>query len=364
MMPSFRNLNGALSSTTTQFCGQRFSGANSEDPLSEFLPEAGESPTGIMEIVPATFLTEAAPSLQPRNLRRARHTRTRVMERATTVYRTNAGRIVPVVQAVSRMLRNASLVLLRLNTCTQLPANSARYVSAVARVQRHGLTQCSAFYRALPIRLSAYQARFSGIDQAAVKSRLLSFGGGIAVGMAVIWAVDLQLLTNIAGVQKPPAAERIPVRPHDRVVGVPPGLSLPERPGQSIAFHPVAATLGPGARNASSRERPTSTTGVAAAPRVSVASTFTAAKPQEFRGTLAIDSVVPGAHVFINGDPIGRTPLLLKSVSIGSRAVRIEAPGYRTWSASVQVTANQQTRIRPRLDPVTTETRNNPSPGR
>jgi serine acetyltransferase len=62
--------------------------------------------------------------------------------------------------------------------------------------------------------------------------------------------------------------------------------------------------------------------------------------------------VVPGARVFINGQPVGVTPVVLKDVPAGSRAVRVEATGYGTWSASLQVTANRQTRVMAKLDRV------------
>jgi hypothetical protein len=42
---------------------------------------------------------------------------------------------------------------------------------------------------------------------------------------------------------------------------------------------------------------------------------------------------------------MGTTPLLLQAMPVGSRAIRVEAAGYDDWSASVQVSANQRTRV-------------------
>jgi hypothetical protein len=69
-----------------------------------------------------------------------------------------------------------------------------------------------------------------------------------------------------------------------------------------------------------------------------------------FRGSVAVQSEPQGATVFVNGLAVGSTPVVLKNLSIGSRAVRIEAPGYRRWSAAVRVIANQQTRVTARLE--------------
>jgi hypothetical protein len=57
-----------------------------------------------------------------------------------------------------------------------------------------------------------------------------------------------------------------------------------------------------------------------------------------------------GAQVFVNGQQVGSTPLVLNDLSVGSRAVRLEAQGYQSWSAAVRVVANEQTRVTVHLD--------------
>jgi len=69
------------------------------------------------------------------------------------------------------------------------------------------------------------------------------------------------------------------------------------------------------------------------------------AMASSYRGSLAVRSAPQGARVFVNGALVGSTPLQLDNLSVGSRAVRIEADGYERWSASTRIVANQQTRL-------------------
>jgi hypothetical protein len=68
-----------------------------------------------------------------------------------------------------------------------------------------------------------------------------------------------------------------------------------------------------------------------------------------FRGTLEFQSDPSGAQVVINGRMVGRTPLVLRDLAVGSRAVRLEAPGYQWWSAAVRVVAQETTTVTVRL---------------
>jgi hypothetical protein len=49
--------------------------------------------------------------------------------------------------------------------------------------------------------------------------------------------------------------------------------------------------------------------------------------------------------VFIDGKPVGATPLSLPEVPIGSHVVRLELPDHRIWSTTARVTAGQQARV-------------------
>ncbi len=67
--------------------------------------------------------------------------------------------------------------------------------------------------------------------------------------------------------------------------------------------------------------------------------------PTQYRGTLAVDSTPRGAHVFLNGQHVGATPLLLDQLPVGSRAVRVVMSDYRSWSRAIDVVADQRTMV-------------------
>jgi len=80
----------------------------------------------------------------------------------------------------------------------------------------------------------------------------------------------------------------------------------------------------------------------------------TASRPvagTRFYGSLAIDSIPVGARVFINGEPVGVTPLVLAEIPIGSRAVRLEADHHAPWSSTIRVVAGQQAHLSATLPP-------------
>jgi len=67
--------------------------------------------------------------------------------------------------------------------------------------------------------------------------------------------------------------------------------------------------------------------------------------------SLQVDSRPAGARVFVDGAPVGTTPLLLPDVSAGPHSVRIDLPGYRPWIASVTLTRGVRSRIGASLEP-------------
>lgn len=67
--------------------------------------------------------------------------------------------------------------------------------------------------------------------------------------------------------------------------------------------------------------------------------------PTRFYGSLVIDSTPVNARAFVNGQPVGTTPLMLTEVPVGSRAIRLEAEDHVTWSSTVRVVADQRTRV-------------------
>jgi len=75
------------------------------------------------------------------------------------------------------------------------------------------------------------------------------------------------------------------------------------------------------------------------------------ARPQEpaqnggYTGTLFIDSRPQGAAVLLDGHLVGKTPLRLPDVRIGSHVVRLELAEHQAWTASTRVTAGQESRV-------------------
>jgi hypothetical protein len=71
------------------------------------------------------------------------------------------------------------------------------------------------------------------------------------------------------------------------------------------------------------------------------------------RGELVVASQPEGAMVFINNDYAGQTPLVVRAMDIGSRAVRLRLEGYEPWSRGVRVVANESTTVTADLTRVT-----------
>jgi hypothetical protein len=69
------------------------------------------------------------------------------------------------------------------------------------------------------------------------------------------------------------------------------------------------------------------------------------AQQREFTGTLAIQSEPSGAATFIDRKYVGDTPITRRQWRAGSHAVRIEGPGYRRWTAAIDVTADRLTKV-------------------
>lgn len=68
-------------------------------------------------------------------------------------------------------------------------------------------------------------------------------------------------------------------------------------------------------------------------------------------GSLQVASRPSGAHVFVDDNLIGTTPLLLSSVAAGSRRLRIELSGYKIWTTSVQIEPSARFRVSANLEP-------------
>ena len=311
-----------------------------ENAMSQFLPEATEeapkgAATSIFQIVPATFLSDLPAAASQQATTRSRRTRT--------------GRVLVLMAMTANGLRGSIG-----RTAQLMNAASAHHMRAVARVFRDGVAdRCAALSHSVKIRPD-WRVTISPTPPPILSSRLASFSVGIAVGAVVMWSFALQPQTEVVTAQSTsPAADttvpfaEVPVT--TQALNMLPKELPPEPTSRPVSAVAVKATgVADGGSYPERRRAVTRPTAAASPPAVS---TRRAASPPvaRFRGTLAIDSEANGARVFINGEPVGVTPLVLNLPS-GSRAVRVEAEGYRAWSASLQVTANQHTRVMAKLD--------------
>jgi len=117
-----------------------------------------------------------------------------------------------------------------------------------------------------------------------------------------------------------------------------PASGQPPLDGALATASPVAPVGTASAKALGDRELPPATTTVSAKTR----------RPL-FRGSLVVNSRPSGAHVFLNGRSVGRTPLVLRNQAAGSRAVRVALDGYEPWSSAVQVIADTETHLRAEL---------------
>jgi hypothetical protein len=74
--------------------------------------------------------------------------------------------------------------------------------------------------------------------------------------------------------------------------------------------------------------------------------------PVTFTGTLFVDSHPQGATVVIDGKPMGKTPLRLNDVRIGTHVVRLELTRHRPWYSTARVVAGQEVRVAGSLEEI------------
>ena len=194
-------------------------------------------------------------------------------------------------------------------------AETASGGSAI-NVQSEGLRSSSAPWMAgCSLRAASARERLSQRPRLGI---VASFAIGAVVGLLVVQGFG---------------SSRSPDRSDSSVRSGPRDIALPSSPG-AVATTPVA--------------QPVEVAPTAPPPRPSRA--LAPAAAVNYRGDLRIDSQPIGATVFVNAQRIGHTPIVLSSLPVGSRAVRLELEGHGTWSGSVRVVANQSARLSVRLE--------------
>jgi hypothetical protein len=185
------------------------------------------------------------------------------------------------------------------------------------------------------------------------------FSRSMGVGQPSVAAADGASPTMLAQASlDEPAVETSPVRA--TLPTVVPTVDLPPAAPPPVADPRVESSTAdtrPDARPASPRDvrrsqgtRPAARSEPSLAPavrdtrpRARVAPAIPTAR--RYHGSLVIRSEPTGAVVAVDGRVVGATPILLETVPIGSRVVRIESEGYERWSFAARVVANQETRI-------------------
>ena len=321
--------------------------STTDDSLSEFRPEIQDQPPGsIIEIVPATFLaSDENPTWS------SRHTSPNWSQRVVSVSSGAIDRVMLSTAAMARACREArprwSTRIRALRTYALLTPLARTTVGAKVTAVRGTLTSA-----ALQLTRSAQMGR---VQRTVLRPAVAYFAGGIALGVVAMWALDSAATTT--GISTPQNAFAVAVPAESRPAATASAASAGSSSDELTSTLPLRtvsnAVMATGtAGEVPSREQPRRPmTGSAVAANSPTASrrVQTATVPR-FRGTLAVDTITQGARVFVNGDFMGVTPLVLKDLPVGSRAVRVEAAGYRPWSSSVQVTANRQTRVAARLE--------------
>lgn len=72
----------------------------------------------------------------------------------------------------------------------------------------------------------------------------------------------------------------------------------------------------------------------------------------KFQGSLSVNSQGPGARVFVDGRPVGLTPLFDWVLPAGSHVVRLELDGYERWASVVQIVSDQGLSLSATLQPI------------
>jgi len=233
--------------------------------------------------------------------------------------------------------------LQRLTEATQNEATKLADLSKQAQRHRRDLaSHGSAYYRSIP---QQFERRAAKSWWAPSPGRLIGGVVALALSMVVVTAV-----ASVCCLTPPPLLA-------SRVLTFPPMVALKPLPTATIgssdesAKNNRAAPAEPPAQVAQTvASRTASKTSENRTAVVQSPSIRAEAAPAQFVGTLIVDSNPAGARVFVNQQPVGDTPIVLKGLRIGSYVLRLEDDGYERWSTGVTVSAVHETRVSARLE--------------
>jgi hypothetical protein len=169
-----------------------------------------------------------------------------------------------------------------------------------------------------------------------IRRTLALFVCGVAVGVAGV-VLLIPRVPSVMTFAMRIGGATLAQGPHETPSSAP---KVPEAPIPRSASLPADASSGE--PNRADRNVPFRR--LSAAPRPAPVSSF--------RGSLAVSSSPQGAQVFVNGVSVGVTPLLLRNMPVGSRAVRVELDGHERWSSAVRIVASQRTLAAAKLLPL------------
>jgi len=193
------------------------------------------------------------------------------------------------------------------------------------------------------------------------------FAFGMAFGSACIFLLRSaapDLMTRIGPRGNPPS-QNVTVRtpnPAQRAPDLPAQLNrapaLASSTVQALAdvhasVPPAGIAITGSASNAAANSAPPVAALRTAAGDVRPETAPAARRPElpRFRGSLEVHSTPEGGQVFLNGQVVGVTPLVLNDLAAGSRALRIVLEGHEAWSTGVQVVASRRTSVTAQLRP-------------
>lgn len=207
-------------------------------------------------------------------------------------------------------------------------------------------------------------ARRPRVDGAARLGPLFAIPGGIAAAVVLgLWigpalfsdsAPEANEMITSTAIATPEVVDAVAGVP---AVGIPVPAPTPVRTDRrDTARRGVDGTRTQVARNDAARgvrtsarsaraPKPTPVRPPGIAPKAAPAIATALPKDPKFHGILSIRSEPLGALVWVDGELIGPTPVVLQKVAAGSVVVRIESGGYERWSSAARVVANKETSI-------------------
>ena len=164
------------------------------------------------------------------------------------------------------------------------------------------------------------------------------------------WLMEVLREAGTSGAQIQNAPQPTPTVPPETPTNVVPPAPAPRAPATDVPAatatpsEPVAAIPTPSAAPGTNAPAPRAERPARQAEQPPVN-----AEPNAAGGLFAITRPV-GAQVFLDNKLIGTTPLFMSQLSPGSHEVRLELPGFKTYSSSIQVDPSKRFRLAVQLD--------------